>query len=323
MKFRRLGFTLFEILIAVALLVVLSVVLLRVFVLTADFWTAGDEQARLYADAKTALSILSEDLENAVYDTANVTTNTGNTAPMFLEACEYTTSENLSAFNTISWYESGKYGPWLHFVTRSKWTKDTHPHSHSHKAMSEICKASYLFAPPTKTGNTRNIGLLGGAFSEDGELRRVCLSDFQWNQSTECSQKLEWRGGQNMPEYFPLSSSIISEFGETGFFQRIQGLDQSFSGRSDHIVVDHVAGGEEFGDEFTLEDDVFGTGCLTGREERDLAVQREKDFFGIERKQKDGEIAEVIGNISLAEVACFQGDGRFSQQVFLSFLFGF
>ena len=216
MKIRRLGFTLFEILIAVALLVVLSVVLLRVFVLIADFWTAGDEQARLYADAKTALSILSEDLENIVYDWKNATDNTHNVAPMWLEAGEYTTSENLPAFNTIAGYGAGQYGPWLHLVTRTKWGRDPESYVHDagssykHDSRSEICKVSYLFAPPTQTGNTRNIGSLGGAFSGDGELRRVCRSDF----ISACGKKLDWQGGQTMPEYFSLSPQIIGNFGQ-------------------------------------------------------------------------------------------------------------
>ena len=49
---RKSCFTLFELLISVGLLVVLSVVLLRTLVLTSDYWIKTDEQAQLQADAK-------------------------------------------------------------------------------------------------------------------------------------------------------------------------------------------------------------------------------------------------------------------------------
>ena len=209
---RRSAFTLFEILIAIALLVVLSGVLLRVFVLIGDYWTTSEEQARLYADAKTALAILSEDLGNALYapPTAD-STDKDVVAPMWLEACEYTASDNLPAFNTISRYSSGRYGPWLHLVTRTMWGEDTH--GHSHEAMSDVRKVCYLFAPPSKTGAARSI--LGGSFSGDGELARICRSDYQ----STCSIALDWRAGVDMASstntestaYFPITSTIMNE----------------------------------------------------------------------------------------------------------------
>lgn len=64
---RKSCFTLFELLISVGLLVVLSVVLLRTLVLTSDYWIKTDEQAQLQADAKTLFSLLSDDLGNLVY----------------------------------------------------------------------------------------------------------------------------------------------------------------------------------------------------------------------------------------------------------------
>lgn len=211
---RRSAFTLFEILIAIALLVVLSGVLLRVFVLVGDYWTVSEEQARLYADAKTALAILSEDLDNALYSPPTaISTDKDAVAPMWLEACEYTTSTNLPAFNMISPYSSGQYGPWLHLVTRTMWGEDTH--GHSHEAKSDVRKVSYLFMPPSKNGAARDIGTLGGAFSGDGELARICRSDYQ----NGCSIALDWRAGVDMASstntestaYFPITATIMSE----------------------------------------------------------------------------------------------------------------
>ena len=68
---RKSCFTLFELLISVGLLVVLSVVLLRTLVLTSDYWIKTDEQAQMQADAKTLFSLLSDDLGNLIYTTSN------------------------------------------------------------------------------------------------------------------------------------------------------------------------------------------------------------------------------------------------------------
>ena len=208
---RRSAFTLFEILIAIALLVVLSGVLLRVFVLVGDYWTTSEEQARLYADAKTALAILSEDLGNALYSPPTASsTDKEAVAPMWLEACEFDTDTNLVAFNNLSPYESGKYGPWLHLVTRTMWGEDTH--GHDHEAKSDVRKVSYLFMPPSQTGAARDAGSLGGAFSGDGELARVCRSDYE----NGCSIALDWRAGVNMASatntestaFFPITATL-------------------------------------------------------------------------------------------------------------------
>ena len=78
---RKSCFTLFELLISVGLLVVLSVVLLRTLMLTSDYWSKTDEQNQLQADAKTFFSLLSDDLGNLIY-TGN---NGGFYAPMDVE----------------------------------------------------------------------------------------------------------------------------------------------------------------------------------------------------------------------------------------------
>lgn len=78
---RKSCFTLFELLISIGLLVVLSVVLLRTLILTSDYWIKTDEQAQLQADAKTFFSLLTDDLGNLVYKAARE----GFYAPLHLE----------------------------------------------------------------------------------------------------------------------------------------------------------------------------------------------------------------------------------------------
>ena len=100
---RKSCFTLFELLISVALLVVLSVVLLRTLVLTSDYWIKTDEQAQLQSDAKTFFSLLSDDLGNLIY--APRTTAGGFYAPLHLEnnrLCMVTHTRVQTDSNTYS-----------------------------------------------------------------------------------------------------------------------------------------------------------------------------------------------------------------------------
>ena len=79
---RKNCFTLFELLISVGLLVILSVVLLRTLVLTGDYWHKTDEQTQLQSDAKTLFGLLSDDLGNLVY----AKSNGGFYAPLHIES---------------------------------------------------------------------------------------------------------------------------------------------------------------------------------------------------------------------------------------------
>ena len=82
---RKSCFTLFELLISVGLLVVLSVVLLRTLVLTSDYWHKTDEQSQLQADAKTFFSLLTDDIGNLVYAPTRTEKNVFY-APLHLES---------------------------------------------------------------------------------------------------------------------------------------------------------------------------------------------------------------------------------------------
>ena len=110
---RKNCFTLFELLISVGLLVILSVVLLRTLVLTGDYWHKTDTQAQLQSDAKTFFSLLTDDLGNLVYGKSNG----GFYAPLHLD-------ENLLCMVTHNQLQS-KVG-----------NKD---------AFSDVCKVIYKF----------------------------------------------------------------------------------------------------------------------------------------------------------------------------------
>ena len=98
---RKNCFTLFELLISVGLLVILSVVLLRTLALTGDYWHKTDEQAQLQADAKTLFSLLSDDLGNLIY--AAAAADGGFYAPLHIEdnrLCMVTHNRTQSKINT-------------------------------------------------------------------------------------------------------------------------------------------------------------------------------------------------------------------------------
>ncbi len=173
MRMQRKNFTLFELLISIGLLVILSVVLLRTLLLTGDFWSAGDEQARLYADAKTALSIISEDLDNIFYQNTSANSPAGATditAPLWLEAVAYPSSpEKIRSY--MSYQKQGvdttigDYGAALHMITRTGWGR-------SSSAKSDLCEVSYYFVPPTQSGDDWS-----SLYSGDGTLVRGCVDD--------------------------------------------------------------------------------------------------------------------------------------------------
>lgn len=173
MKFQRHVFTLFELLISIGLLVILSVALLRVFVLTGDFWSAGDEQARLYADAKTALSMISEDLENIVYQNTNSDGGTTPvTAPIWLEAWPISTSTKICSYTSYATVDGtpGAYTAALHMITRTTMRLTSN-------ANSDICEVDYYFMPPTSDGTDWST-----LFSRSGTLVRCCVDDNDSNE---------------------------------------------------------------------------------------------------------------------------------------------
>ena len=192
MKFRRHDFTLFELLISIALLVVLSVVLLRIFVLTGDFWSAGEEQARLYADAKTALSIISEDLENIVYQNTSAAGTDAITAPLWLEAYDIDTAKKIYAYNSYAKVDGtpGAYTVALHMITRTGTGRDA-------SAKSDICEVEYYFLPPTRDGTDWSTLVSG-----DGTLLRSCVDDHESEYNF-----LGRTSSTTMPEIFHLASN--------------------------------------------------------------------------------------------------------------------
>lgn len=119
-------FTMFELLISVGLLVILSVVLLRTFALTADYWRKSDEQSSLQADAKTVFNMLSSELNNIIYQTPAVDNDTFH-APILID------NNNRR----------------ICFVTHSRLQDGLLAEPRGTVPFTDICKVSYQFTAPS------------------------------------------------------------------------------------------------------------------------------------------------------------------------------
>ena len=119
-------FTMFELLISVGLLVILSVVLLRTFALTADYWRKSDEQSSLQADAKTVFNMMSSELGNIIYQTPAANNDTFH-APILID------NNNRR----------------LCFVTHSRLQDGLIANPQGTVPFTDICKVSYQFTAPS------------------------------------------------------------------------------------------------------------------------------------------------------------------------------
>ena len=146
MKMRRKNFTLFEMLISASLLIVLTVILLRMFALTSDYWHYSEGKSNVYIDNKILFNLLNDELSNMIYDYSNAAKGDAFHAPLYIGTFDH------GASGTIKYPEdqgNGSYntkeltkGVTLCFVTRTKRDSDA--------AHSDTAKVAYVFYPPLK-----------------------------------------------------------------------------------------------------------------------------------------------------------------------------
>ena len=180
MKMKRKNFTLFELLISVGLLVVLSVVLMRTLVLTTDYWQHTAEQSEMYIDAKIIMSQLNSDISNMLYSrSARVTTTNDIAIPLYSR--EFTPSDSYTAVEDplISSHVPG----WIAaMVTRtneqttlSGTVSNVTATDQSNAAHSNVCKVAYIFYPPVQSGSVEP---LSGNDNAPGRRNGVLVRGF-------------------------------------------------------------------------------------------------------------------------------------------------
>ena len=136
---------------------ILSVVLLQTFALTADYWRKSEEQANLQADAKTVFNLLSGELGNIVYQAASSIGDTFH-APIFI----------------------GNSGRRLCFVTHSKIQQGLMANSSGTASYSDICKVEYSFTAPSGG----NGGILTRRYAGDSVIVDGTSSHFDFSAGT-------------------------------------------------------------------------------------------------------------------------------------------
>ena len=227
MKLRKKYFTLFEMLISATLLIFVAAVLLRMFVLTGDYWHYTDGQNNLYIDSKILFNLMDEELSNAVYDYSTATKSDTLTAPLFVG------TGNHGATNPIS-YKGNPLNSYttLCFVTHSKRDSDA--------KKSDICKVAYVFYPPLKESSSGYSGLDASRVpgSKNGVIVRVNLDE---------DDSANFEGNQSLGDFYKFNLSNAKQVidGVLDFKVTAYRYDSGNSGEFHKLVAVNTSSGKE------------------------------------------------------------------------------
>ncbi len=119
-------YTLVELLMAMAIFAIISVIMMRFFSSAQQIWSKASQKNVLYADARVALDIMTADLQSALYDN-NV--NTG-IYPFWNEYKSLQDADMGASYNCANTYAGGikeadrydkNYVPQLNFIAATKY----------------------------------------------------------------------------------------------------------------------------------------------------------------------------------------------------------
>lgn len=203
---QRHNFTLFEMLISIGLLVVLSVVLLRTFALVSDFWRTTNNQTLSYADANVTLSNISEELSNIIYNYEASGDEKKLKAPIYVGEQSVTPACFSGTSNSVN---KGKV---LCFLTRTQKGEE----EDNTADFSNICKVAYIFYPPIQDETKDHSGI-----NVDDEPNGVLVRTFL-NENDYSLDSL--KGTASMGQMFAFGSasldlviSNVVDFNITGY----------------------------------------------------------------------------------------------------------
>ena len=182
MKTCKKNFTLFELLISIALLVVVAVVLVRMLALTGDYWHHSNEQSDVYVNNKVLFNMLADELGNIVYDYSNANDSNRVHAPLFIGEFNAGSSGMIKVEG-----ESLDKGRTICFVTHTRRDSSTED--------SDICKVAYVYYPPLLESSSGYSNLNDDKVpcEKNGVIVRMILDE---DDSTV------FTGNQSMGDYF-------------------------------------------------------------------------------------------------------------------------
>lgn len=227
MKLRKKYFTLFEMLISATLLIFVAAVLLRMFVLTGDYWHYTDGQNDLYLDSKILFNLMDDELSNALYDHSTAGSSKTLTAPLYIGTFNHSANDPISyKGNTLN------SGTTLCFVTRSKRDSDA--------KKSDICKVAYVFYPPLKESSSGYTFLNDSRVpgSKNGVIVRVNLDE---------DDSANFEGDQSLGDFYKFNLSNAKQVidGVLDFKVTAYKFDNSDSGDFEKLAVVNDSEGKE------------------------------------------------------------------------------
>ncbi len=152
----RRNFTLIEIMVAMAVFLIMSVVMMRLFNSAQQVYSNATQRNQLYADARIALDLIARDLQGAMYNNED---SVQGIFPFWFRQCTPKDSPI-----TDNYYEDGLSVTELNFIAITD--------VKSNDANSRICELRYIFVPAGKAFTNPD-----GTKIDGGWLIRSCTGD--------------------------------------------------------------------------------------------------------------------------------------------------
>ena len=184
----------FELLISVGLLVILSVVLLRTFQLTADYWKFSAEQSDTYIDAKIIMTRLNDDISNMLYEMAPESVDKKISVPLYTGSftVSYTAIKPLNSDGS----EGTARGWCVGLVTRVPVTEEN---------PSGISKVAYIYYPPAAQGSSNPLANSEITGKDNGVLLRGTVDETTANYLN---------GGSTIQNFYSGAMSSVTQIAD-------------------------------------------------------------------------------------------------------------
>ncbi|MFA6099242.1 MAG: prepilin-type N-terminal cleavage/methylation domain-containing protein [Patescibacteria group bacterium] len=187
-------YTLVELLMAMAIFAIISVIMMRFFNSAQQIWSKASQKNALYADARVALDIMTAELQGALYDNNVGPSNVPGIYPFWFEYKKLNDSLSVdqlfanppyvynSAIQVQQATYSKAYVTQLNFISKTPFKPNTNA--------SDICEIKYIYLPvrldnktdayPTGIWNIYDNQAVPAAYQiKGGVLIRACTADLK------------------------------------------------------------------------------------------------------------------------------------------------